>query len=112
MTATFFLTGSARVWWTSQKQTLPWNTLITWEVFKEKFNARLFTLEYKTRRRNEFIYLQQGNMSMTEYERKFIELSKYCTTIANNPVEMLAQFHIGLDRNVRIITSSHVYQTY
>ena len=56
---------------------------ITWGAFKMDFLDRLFPLELRERKMQEFINLHQGGMSVKECSLKFTQLSKYTPTMVD-----------------------------
>ncbi|KAM1048520.1 hypothetical protein ACFX2C_027726 [Malus domestica] len=51
-------------------------------------------------------------MSVTEYQRKFINLSCYCPEIAGNPIKMLHYFKKGTCKRLRSLVTSTPCSTY
>ena len=58
---------------------------LTWDVFKVEFCREYLTDAFKAERKNEFIALKQGAMSIREYMDKFEELYRYTSDIFPNP---------------------------
>jgi len=50
---------------------------VTWAVFKREFLDRYFPKDIREKNEIEFLDLKQGNMSLTEYAAKFVELAKF-----------------------------------
>ncbi|KAE8693084.1 UDP-Glycosyltransferase superfamily protein isoform 1 [Hibiscus syriacus] len=63
-------------WWQSISGSIPRNQL-TWDLFKTRFRSRYIGERYLQERRQEFQNLEQGNMSVMDYEVEFIRLSRY-----------------------------------
>ena len=49
---------------------------VTWEEFEKVFQDKFYPRPFCDARRNEFIGLIQGEMTVTEYEKMFTELAK------------------------------------
>ncbi|CAN6687403.1 unnamed protein product [Malus baccata var. baccata] len=64
----------------------------------QNFKKRFVLLEYIDRKKQEFTYLKQKNMSTHEYYRKFTDLSRYDPDTAGNQVEMFRRFKQGTKR--------------
>ncbi|XP_058070096.1 uncharacterized protein LOC131219118 [Magnolia sinica] len=63
----------ADLWWESVLRSIPKNHIWTWEHERE----------------NEFLRLQQGGMSVAQYENRFTKLSRYASEmIANEAIKM------------------------
>jgi len=52
---------------------------MNWENFKQLILEKYLSLSYKVWKEQEFLQLKQGNMSVTEFSKKFEELSYYST---------------------------------
>jgi len=50
---------------------------VTWDVFKREFLDRYFLEDVRGKKEIEFLELKQGNMLVTEYATKFVELAKF-----------------------------------
>ena len=64
----------------------------------EKYIPRTLT----DRRRDEFLSLEQGRMSVTAYEAKFRALSRYATQLCFSPQERIHRFVKGLRSDLQI----------
>ncbi|CAL9004934.1 unnamed protein product [Prunus brigantina] len=82
--ATFFLTRNARHWWESIKRRYQDPAAITWQVFRAAFDGQYYPLAYQNLKMEEFLQLEQGVMTVLEYEKKFHELSKYCIPLVED----------------------------
>ena len=56
----------------------------------------------RDRKRDEFLSLEQGRMSVTAYEAKFRALSRYATQLCFSPQERIRRFMKGLRSELRI----------
>ena len=74
--ATSLLVDEAAIWWQTIKRRVNEDQR-TWEFFEREFKKRFITQKYLDAREREFIYLRQGHMTVSEYEREFTRLSKY-----------------------------------
>ncbi|MCI09380.1 GRAS family transcription factor, partial [Trifolium medium] len=82
MMATHRLTDEADFWWGNTRQRMiAAGTLMTWNNFKNEFLAKYFPVDVRTKKEIEFLKLEQGNMTVAEYARKFEELSRLCPHI-------------------------------
>ena len=72
--------GAAEDWWeTAQRRMVTDDIEVNWENFKKVMLGKYLSLSYKVRKEQEFLQLKQGNMSVTEFTKKFEELSHYST---------------------------------
>ena len=72
------LAEEADDWWVGTRQRLTiLCEAITWVVFNRKFLRKYFPEHVCGKKEIEFLELKQGNLTMTEYALKFVELAKY-----------------------------------
>jgi len=75
---THMLAEEADDWWVSLLPILEQDGAeVTWAVFKREFLDRYFPKDVRGKKEIEFLELKQGNMSVTEYAAKFVELAKF-----------------------------------
>ena len=68
----FPLRDIALDWWKEVQRQFPEG--VSWTQFKEEFLEKFYPTVYKDQKIEEFFKLEQGTMSMTDYEKKFLEL--------------------------------------
>lgn len=104
--ATFLLHGSAEDWWTIRNECRSYKVCPMGRFtkgFKEKFYPRLI-LDTKMK---DFLSLKQGDMIITEYERKFMKIAKYAMSYVVDEKEKSKRFKEGLRTTIRMpVTSS------
>ncbi|XP_060182350.1 uncharacterized protein LOC132612017 [Lycium barbarum] len=95
---TFLFSGSAESWWISIRRGgqvgLP---PITWSEFLALFKDRFIPLRKQDDMRRQFNNLRQGTMTVTEYEAKFTDLSRYVPYLVEDPREKVRRFVDGLE---------------
>ena len=69
--ATFTFRGEAYEWWLL---TLEKEPNMTWQKFLEVFNENYFPNSLREQKATEFLTLEQGNMTVAEYEAEFTSL--------------------------------------
>ena len=69
---------------------------MTWASFSSLFMEKYIPRTLRDRRRDEFLSLEQGRMSVTAYEAKFHALSRYATQLCFSPQERIRRFVKGL----------------
>ncbi|XP_020409514.1 uncharacterized protein LOC18781549, partial [Prunus persica] len=104
--ASFFLIGNARHWWESIKRRYPDPSVISWPVFRAVFNSQYYPQAYQNLKMQEFLQLDQGLMTVLEYEKKFNELSKYCIPLVEDESKKCQLFTKGLKASIRDIVIS------
>jgi hypothetical protein len=78
------LTGLALAWWQSYKEINPEARTMIWDDFVKLFREHHIPNSMMKLKRQEFLSLQQRNLSVTEYLHKFIELSRYAPYEVDN----------------------------
>ncbi|KAA0050642.1 ty3-gypsy retrotransposon protein [Cucumis melo var. makuwa] len=67
--AVFFLEDRGTAWWETAERMLGGDVnKITWEQFKESFDAKLFSANVKHAKQQEFLNLEQGDMTKRKVE--------------------------------------------
>ncbi|XP_019057198.1 PREDICTED: uncharacterized protein LOC109116382 [Tarenaya hassleriana] len=75
--ASHHLSGQARHWWAKVVQEAPAGHRFTWEEFRQEFETKYFQQQDREYRVAEFLMLQQGDMTVSEYEEEFTRLLRY-----------------------------------
>ena len=70
--------------------------VISWDQFQQEFTDRFFPQSHKDSKIEEFFILEQKNMSVSEYEKRFSELVKLVPYIQANEVLKCKRFLVGL----------------
>ncbi|XP_058222624.1 uncharacterized protein LOC131332425 [Rhododendron vialii] len=112
--ATFMLKGDARRWWEVTKQRLsapmanlenndapPIPTVITWAMFTKAFHEKYFPRSYQMGQRREFLKLEQGKMTVAEYEARFTTLSRFALNLVSTDEDKCRMFEDGLNIELR-----------
>ncbi|KAL6323506.1 hypothetical protein AAG906_039083 [Vitis piasezkii] len=74
--AAFMIDKEADHWWRMTKRLLEDQGPIIWSQFREAFYKKYFPDSVRRQKVGEFVCLEQGNLTMAQYEAKFIELSQ------------------------------------
>ena len=76
--AIFMLSGEAEHWWTTvEKTVLNDQKPISWKKFTKLFYEKYFSASMRKTKEMEFLQLAQKNLSVSEYEQKFNQLSRF-----------------------------------
>jgi hypothetical protein len=87
--AMYQLKGKASMWWDQLVKVKHVREKdITWKEFKRYFERKYLTKRYYDRKMKEFFKLKLGNMTIDEYERRFLELLKYVPFIKDEAVKI------------------------
>ncbi|XP_070049885.1 uncharacterized protein [Nicotiana tomentosiformis] len=99
---TFQLEGRARRWWKSYLLgRLAGSPPITWDQFTHLFLERYIPPSQREELRLQFEQLQQGQLSMTDYEARFFELSRHALMILPTEAELVRRFVAGLHSSIQ-----------
>ncbi|TYJ98797.1 uncharacterized protein E5676_scaffold1625G00010 [Cucumis melo var. makuwa] len=79
--ATFLLQKKAEGWWKSILAIRSDAHALDWQTFIGIFEDKYYPSTYCEAKRDEFLGLKQGSLSVAEYERKYTELSRYADVI-------------------------------
>ena len=75
---------------------------MTWASFSCLFMEKYIPQTLRFRKRDKFLILEQGRMSVNAYEAKFHALSRYATQLCFSPQERIRRFVKGLRSELRI----------
>ena len=75
---------------------------MTWSSFSSFFMEKYIPRTLRDRKRDGFLSLEQGRMSVTAYEAKFRALSRYATQLYFSPQERIRRFVKGLRPDLQI----------
>ena len=76
---------------------------MSWTQFKEEFLEKFYPTVYKDQKIEEFFKLEQGIMSVTDYEKKFSELVQHVPLFCDHEVQKSKRFVVGLRKEVKSI---------
>jgi hypothetical protein len=90
------LRGAAQSWWESYLATHDNPDTITWEEFRDNFRQYHVPAGPMTVKKEEFLALKQGSMSVSEYRDRFLQLSRYAPEDVNTDAKRQYRFLRGL----------------
>lgn len=64
--------------------------------FKNKYVGQL----YQEKKNREFLYLKQNNLTIVEYKREFVQLSKYFRELISLEADMCRKFEWALNEDI------------
>ncbi|RVW60643.1 Transposon Ty3-G Gag-Pol polyprotein [Vitis vinifera] len=94
--AAFMLDKEADHWWRMSRRLLEDQGPITWRQFREAFYKKYFPDSVRRQKVGEFIRLEQGDMTVAQYEAKFTELSRFSPQLIATEEEKALKFQDGL----------------
>jgi hypothetical protein len=106
------LRGAAQSWWEFYLATHANPEAITWEEFRDNFR-RYHVLEgLMIVRKEEFLTLKQGPLSISEYRDKFLQLSRYAPEDVNTDAKRQYRFLRGLVDHLHYQLMNHTFPTF
>ena len=86
----FLMEDRAKDWWDAVDRRYPDG--ISWDQFQQEFTDRFFPQSHKDLKIEEFFRLEQKNMSVSEYEKRFSELVRLVPYIQADKVLKCKRF--------------------
>jgi len=90
------LQGPAGIWWNQYRESLPDNTVLDWNLFREAFKGHFIPPSVMEMKHTEFMQLTQGNKTLKEYLHAFNHLSRYAPEFVSAESKKIASFKRGL----------------
>ncbi|KAL0537606.1 hypothetical protein IC582_026589 [Cucumis melo] len=100
--AIFMLTDRGTAWWETTERMLGGDvSQITWQQFKDSFYAKFFSASLRDAKRQEFLNLEQGDMTVEQYDVEFDMLSRFAPEMIATEVARADKFVRGLRLNIQ-----------
>ncbi|PRQ55874.1 putative transcription factor interactor and regulator CCHC(Zn) family [Rosa chinensis] len=109
--AVYTLTGAASYWWDFVKRTCDVESM-NWDDFEQIFLNRYFPETIRLAKVEEFLNLTQGEMTVSQYDSKFIELSWHAPNLLTSDKDRAGKFLRGLRPSIGMSIPSFMYNTY
>jgi hypothetical protein len=106
------LRGAAQSWWESYLTTHANPDTITWEEFRDNFRQYHVPAGLMTVKKEEFLALKQGPMSVSEYQDKFLQPSRYAPKDVNTNAKRQYRFLRGLVDPLQYQLMNHIFPTF
>ncbi|KAL0536191.1 hypothetical protein IC582_025130 [Cucumis melo] len=98
----FMLTDNGTAWWETTERMLGGDVgQITWQQFKESFYAKFFSASLRDAKRQEFLNLEQGDMTVEQYDAEFDMLSHFAPEMIATEVASADKFVRGLRLDIQ-----------
>ncbi|KAH9657944.1 Endonuclease [Citrus sinensis] len=107
--ATFLLEDRAYHWWQTVERRYQGHAAPTWAIFHKEFYDHYFPTVYQDIKRSEFLRLVQGSMPVEEYEKKFLDLSRFSTSAIGDERERCRRLEEGLRFEIRATVTASRY---
>ncbi|KAL0549645.1 hypothetical protein IC582_014132 [Cucumis melo] len=100
--AVFMLTDRGTTWWETTERMLGGGvSQITWQQFKESFYAKFFSVRLRDAKRQEFLNLEQGDMTVEQYDVEFDMLSRFAPEMIATEAARADKFVRGLRLDIQ-----------
>ncbi|KAL0561587.1 hypothetical protein IC582_002021 [Cucumis melo] len=100
--AVFMLTDRGTAWWETIERILGGDvSQITWQQFKESFYAKFFSASLRDAKRQEFLNLEQGDMTVEQYDAEFDMLSRFAPEMIATEAARADKFVRGLRLDIQ-----------
>ncbi|KAL0539787.1 hypothetical protein IC582_024005 [Cucumis melo] len=100
--AVFMLTDRGTAWWETTERMLGGDvSQITWQQFKESFYAKFFPASLRDAKRQEFLNLEQGDMTVEQYDAEFDMLSRFAPEMIATEAARADKFVRGLRLDIQ-----------
>ncbi|XP_070050561.1 uncharacterized protein [Nicotiana tomentosiformis] len=97
------MTGSAKRWWRDYTLTRPVGLpVLTWEQFSQLFLEKFLPITLREEFCKQFERLQQGSMTVTQYEFRFVDLALHALLLLPMEGERVRRFIEGLTHPIRL----------
>ncbi|KAL5747230.1 hypothetical protein ACOSQ2_024527 [Xanthoceras sorbifolium] len=109
--AVSLLQEDAYQWWTSViKSVRPEER--TWDLFQKEFRRKYVGRIYLDNMKREFTNLKQRQLTVTEYEREFVRLSKYTRDMVATEADKCRRFEDGLNDYIRLQVAAFEFEDF
>ncbi|KAA3465939.1 Protein MCM10 [Gossypium australe] len=81
-------------WWNTITSVVPRENIIC-EFFQTEFKKKYISQRFLDQKKKENLELKQGNMTVSEYKREFVQLSKYARAWVPTEADMCKHFEEG-----------------
>jgi hypothetical protein len=106
------LEGTAADWWDAYIAAHDNPDTINWQEFRSKFREQHIPKGLMKLKKQEFLALKQGTMSVSEYRDKFIQLSRYAPTDVADDEEKQDHFREGLIGPIKHQLMVHTFDSF
>ncbi|XP_052489275.1 uncharacterized protein LOC105791051 [Gossypium raimondii] len=96
------LRDSAYYWWNTLVSVVPKERVI-WDFFQTEFYKKYISQRFIDQKCKEFFELKQGRMTISDYEREFVRLSRYARECVATETAMCKRFEKGLNEDIKLL---------
>ncbi|XP_074318220.1 uncharacterized protein LOC141655015 [Silene latifolia] len=110
--ASYYFREEADRWWDLMKESLKAQPGFGWDQFKESVKARFYPESLRWKKQQEFLDLEQGDMTVEQYTSKFIELARFASMIIPTEREKIRRYELRLAPKVRTAVAAVPSRTF
>jgi hypothetical protein len=111
--ATYMLQGDAYDWWRIEEEKHNHDPEpYTWKMFKATFYEKYFPTSVHRQKEREFIKLEQGNMTVSQYKAEFARLARFAPTLVEDEDSKARRFEEGLRPRIKTSVIAFELTTY
>lgn len=110
--AEFSMHGQAQVWWESERELTTSRGVLTQDMFLNEMQNKYVSSIVKDGKAAKFANLVQGSITVTEYDTRFEELSKYAPNTIPTERNKALKFQRGLSKDIKVRVSPLALETY
>ncbi|XP_035550038.1 uncharacterized protein LOC118349468 [Juglans regia] len=100
----YMLQGEAANWWETKRILLEMElgslAAVSWQRFKKEFDDRFFPVSMRRQKVQEFNNLVQGDMTVEQYARKFMDLGRFAPHLIATEELRVERFQEGLRHEI------------
>ncbi|KAA0036678.1 uncharacterized protein E5676_scaffold863G00050 [Cucumis melo var. makuwa] len=100
-TCCFSIQNDTEDWWHMIESRRGATGDISWDEFKKAFFDKFYPCFFCDAKQSEFLRFTQGLVTVAKHEKKYIELSKYTTSVIEDEAERCKRFEEGLLEEIR-----------
>ncbi|VFQ79106.1 unnamed protein product [Cuscuta campestris] len=99
--AVMLLQNNAYEWWKRTTRNVDHPPQLTWEYFDRVFREEYIPESFVEEKREEFMHLEMGTMSLPEYRQLFDHLAEFAQDLVNTPKRRCDRFVKGMHMNLQ-----------
>ncbi|XP_021750370.1 uncharacterized protein LOC110716043 [Chenopodium quinoa] len=109
--AAMYLKDEADIWWRDNAEIIKAKPNFRWEVFKTALRDKFYPPFLKKQKAQEFINLEMGRMSISEYYNKFMTLARFAPEVVPTEELKAQRFEQGLTKQLQKDLVGKVFKT-
>ncbi|XP_074271568.1 uncharacterized protein LOC141595500 [Silene latifolia] len=108
----YYLKGAANDWWTIAQEAFKTTPGYGWNEFRASHEKKYYPPAMKHQKEQEFHNQEMGAMTLTEYTRKFDELSKFAKRLVPDEETRINQYVRQMEPSLNQLMVGHDFPTF